>query len=101
MLTSEQFDRTRKLALRLAGIELFDRHRELLAARSRRLRISPNAGIEALLGAAEDGDPLASRQLIGLVTTNFTGFFRHPRHFELAAEHVLWAAQHRGQARLW
>jgi chemotaxis protein methyltransferase CheR len=101
MLTSEQFDRTRKLALRLAGIELFDRHRELLAVRSRRLRIPSPAGIEGLLSAAEEGDPLASRQLIGLVTTNFTGFFRHPRHFEVAAEHALKAMHRGGQARLW
>jgi chemotaxis protein methyltransferase CheR len=101
MLTCEQFDRTRKLALRLAGIELCDRHRELLGSRGRRLGIRDTAGIEALLGAAEEGDLLASRQLIGLVTTNFTGFFRHPRHFELAAEHALWAAHRRGRARLW
>ena len=101
MLTSEQFDRTRKLALRLAGIELCDRHRELLANRSRRLRIPPSAGIDALLGAAEEGDPPACRQVIGLVTTNFTRFFRHPRHFEVAAKHALWAAHRRGQARLW
>ena len=101
MLTSEQFDRTRKLALRLTGIELCERHRELLANRSRRLRIPHTTGIEALLGAAEEGDPLASRQLIGLVTTNFTGFFRHPRHFDVAAEQAMRAVQHRGQARLW
>ena len=101
MLTSEQFDRTRKLALRLAGIELFDRHRELLAARSRRLRLPHAAGIEGLLSAAEEGDPLASRQLIGLVTTNFTGFFRHLGHFDAAADHAIAAVQRRGQARLW
>jgi chemotaxis protein methyltransferase CheR len=101
MLTSGQFDRTRKLALRLAGIELCDRHRELLGSRSRRLGIRDAAGIEALLGAAEEGDTQANRQLIGLVTTNFTGFFRHPRHFDAAAEHALRAVQHRAQARLW
>ena len=101
MLTSEQFDRARKLALRLAGIELFDRHRELLAVRSQRLRLPHTFGIDGLLGAAEEGDPLASRQLIGLVTTNFTGFFRHPEHFDAAAEHTLRAVHRRGQARLW
>jgi chemotaxis protein methyltransferase CheR len=101
MLTSQQFDRTRKLALQLAGIELSERHRELLANRSRRLRIPQPAGIEGLLGAAEEGDPQASRQVIGLVTTNFTGFFRHPRHFEIAAEHAVRAIQHAGSARLW
>src|ERR1035438_8840299 len=101
MLTSEQFDRTRKLALQLAGIELYDRHRELLAIRGRRLGIRDTAGIEALLGAAEEGDPRANRQLIGLVTTNFTDFFRHPRHFEAAAEQAVRAVRCRGQARLW
>ena len=39
--------------------------------------------------------------MIGLLTTHFTGFFRHARHFELAAEHALWAAHRRGSARLW
>jgi chemotaxis protein methyltransferase CheR len=39
--------------------------------------------------------------LIELVTTNFTGFFRHPRHFDAAARHALRAVDRRGQARLW
>ena len=30
ILTDEQFDRARRLALGLAGIELFDRHRQVL-----------------------------------------------------------------------
>jgi chemotaxis protein methyltransferase CheR len=101
MITNEQFSRTRRLALRLAGIELFDRHRELIHRRSLRLGILDGAGFDALLGAAEDGDPDASRRLIGLVTTKFTGFYRHPRHFEVAAEHALRAVHRRGQARLW
>ncbi len=35
MLTTQQFERTRGLALRLGSIALFDRHRELLHRRSR------------------------------------------------------------------
>ena len=101
MLTSEDFDRTRRLALQLAGIELSDRHRELLERRSRRLGIDDRAGFDALLAGAENGDEEASRRLIGLLTTNFTGFFRNPWHFHLAAEHALWAVQRRGAARLW
>ena len=58
-------------------------------------------GFEALLHAAEDGDQRAGRQLIGLLTTNFTGFFRHPWHFDIAAEHALRAVHRRGAARLW
>ena len=65
MLTSEQFDRTRRLALRLAGIELLDRHRELLPRRCRRIGILSAATLDALLSAAEDGDPTASRKFVG------------------------------------
>jgi chemotaxis protein methyltransferase CheR len=101
MLTNEQFDQTRRLALRLAGIKLFERHREVLERKIRRLAIHDRAGFDRLLSAADKGDTHAGRQLIGLLTTHFTGFFRHPRHFDLAAEHALWAVHRRGTARLW
>ncbi len=101
MLTSAQFDRTRSLALRLAGIELFERHREVLARRIRRLGIFDGAGFDALIHSAEAGDVVATRQFVGLLTTNFSGFFRHPQHFKLAAEHALQAVRLRGAARLW
>jgi chemotaxis protein methyltransferase CheR len=101
MLTQGQFERTRRLALRLAGIELLERHRPLLTRRSGRLGIDADGELDALLNAVEEGDPTATRRLVGLVTTNFTGFFRHPRHFEMAAAHVRRAAHQRGQARLW
>jgi chemotaxis protein methyltransferase CheR len=98
-LTDEQFERARRLALGLAGIELLDRHRDLLRRRSARLAMPP--ALDAWLAAAEEGDTDARRQLIGLFTTTFTGFFRHPWHFHLAAEQALWAAHRRGAARLW
>ena len=101
MLTNEQFDQTRRLALRLAGIELFERHRQVLERRIRRLGIHDGAGFDALLNGAEKGDTHAGRQLIGLFTTNFTGFFRHPWHFQLAAEHALRTVDRRGEACLW
>jgi chemotaxis protein methyltransferase CheR len=101
MLTNEQFDQTRRLALRLAGIELFERHREVLERRIRRLGIHDRAGFDTLLNTADEGDSRAGRQLIGLLTTHFTGFFRHPRHFDIAAEHAVWAVHRRGTARLW
>ena len=101
MLTDDQFDRTQRLALRLTGIQLFERHRELLERRSRRLGMDDSAEFEALLQAAEAGDQRAGRQLIGLFTTNFTGFFRHPWHFQLAAEHALRTVDRGGEACLW
>ena len=101
MLTVEQFERTRKLAFRLAGIELFERHREFICRRLARLRIEAVPQVEALLAAAEEGNPQARQQLIRLVATGFTGFFRHGWHFDIAAEHALWAAHRRGRTRLW
>src|SRR5215471_17583881 len=101
MLTSEQFERARHLALRLAGIELVDRHRETLYLRGVRLGIFEGKGLDALLDAAENGDAGASKKLVSLFTTNLTGFFRHQAHFDIAAEHALRAAQRGDQARCW
>ena len=101
MLTNEQFERTRRLAAKLAGIELAGRHRELLARRSQRLGIGDDAGLNSLLRAAEAGEANATQKFLGWLTTKFTGFFRHPRHFEIAAAHALRAARERARARLW
>jgi chemotaxis protein methyltransferase CheR len=101
MLSNQQFDRTKRLALSLAGIELVERHRELLDRRSRRLGIPDSAGLESLLNAVEQGEATAQQKFLGLLTTKFTGFFRHPHQFDLAAGHALRAVQHCGRARLW
>lgn len=101
MLSIQQFDRMRRLALGLAGIELVERHRELLDHRSRRLGIRDSAGLDSLLDAVEKGEAAARQKFFCLLTTKFTGFFRHPSHFDIAAEHALRAVQHRGRARLW
>lgn len=101
MLTTDQFERTRRLALRLAGIELSGRHRDTLQRRGSRLGLSDDRRWEALIQAAESDDPAAVRQALHLVTTSYTSFFRHPRHFEAAAEAAVAAARRRGVARLW
>jgi chemotaxis protein methyltransferase CheR len=101
MLTSEQFNRTRRLALHIAGIELVERHRELLYRRGERLGFRGGNGFDMLLDAAESGDNEAGQRLVRLITTKFTGFFRHPRQFEAAANAALRAAQQGRRARLW
>jgi chemotaxis protein methyltransferase CheR len=101
MLTRRQFERTRRLALELAGIELLERHGELLYRRSRRLGMRDAHDFDVLLDAAEKGDPVAGQRFVGLVTTKFTGFFRHPWHFAVAAEQARWAVHRRNAARLW
>lgn len=57
--------------------------------------------MDSLLHAVEAGETVARQQFLGLLTTKFTGFFRHPRHFDLAAQHALRVARERGSARLW
>jgi len=100
-ITNEQFDRVRSLSLSLAGIQLSERHRELLVSRCRRLKIEDPASLNELLGAAEKGDGPARQRLIGLFTTSHTGFFRNPGHFAIASDHALRAIHKRGRARLW
>jgi len=56
MLSNQQFDRMRQLALSLAGIELSERHRELLERRSMRLGIHDGAGLDLLLKSAQTGE---------------------------------------------
>ena len=101
MLSHEQFERVQRLALELAGIELLERHRDVIDRRSRRVGLDTSGEFNRLLDAVERGDSCAIRRLTGLLTTNFTSFFRHPHHLDLAAEHALWIVQRRGAARLW
>lgn len=101
MLSNQQFERARRLALEVAGIELLERHRELVGRRSQRLGIRDSAGFDSLLGAAERGETTARQNVLRLVTTKFTSFFRNPRQLELAAEHAQRAVHQRGRARFW
>ena len=101
MLSNQQFERVRQLALKLAGLELVERHVELLNHRGRRAGIHDSVQWDALLGAAERDDATGTQQLLRLLTTKVTGFFRHLRHFEVAAAQALRAAQERGCTRLW
>ena len=101
LLSHEQFERVQRLALQLAGIELVERHRDVIDRRRRRVGMDASGEFTRLLDAAECGDSCAIRRLTGLLTTNFTSFFRHPHHLDLAAEHTLWVVHRRGAARLW
>lgn len=101
VFSEEQFERTRKLALSLAGLQLSERHRELLNRRSRRLGIMDSARMEVLLREVEAGRADACQKLLGFLTTKVTGFFRYPSHFDLAAEHAVQMTRTKGEARLW
>lgn len=100
-LTAGQFLRLRALALERLGIEIHDRQRPTLDRRACRMGLSGTAARERFLDRAESGDLDSERQLVSLVTTRHTAFFRNPYHFDLAAEHLLWAAHRRGRAAAW
>jgi chemotaxis protein methyltransferase CheR len=87
--------------MRLAGIELAARHQEVLARRSRRAGVFDSAGLDSLLDAVEEGQLAATQQFISLLTTNFTGFFRHPQQFDIAATHARSIANQARPVRLW
>jgi chemotaxis protein methyltransferase CheR len=80
-----------KLAKQLAGIVLSERKRDLVYGRlSRRVRAlgfnnfaAYCAHLESPEGQSEIG------QMVNAITTNLTGFFREPHHFEILAEEVL------------
>ncbi|MBM3581710.1 MAG: hypothetical protein FJX37_07070 [Alphaproteobacteria bacterium] len=78
MTDDPRFSRIRALAFDLAGIELGDSHRELIARRCDRFA-GGGVDIEALLDAVERGEAEAIERLIGLLTTRHTSFFRNPR----------------------
>lgn len=99
-LTNEQFERSRKLAFEIAGIELFERHREVLERRNGRRGLS-GQDLDRLLEAAEQGNEGARDAFVVLVTTKFTGFFRHPRHFQFVVEEAKHAVELRGRVRAW
>jgi len=101
MLSDQNFRRTQRLASSIAGIQLVARHRELLERRGRRAGIQDAAAFDLLLAGAEAGDLKAKQDLLSLITTRFTGFFRHPAQFALAAEHASNVAADNRSARIW
>jgi len=58
-------------------------------------------GFDTLLNAADHGDARAGRQLDRTAHHPFYRLLSSSRHFDLAAEHALWAVHRRGTALLW
>lgn len=97
-LTDAQFERISSLLQRACGIALNTGKQELvrgrLAKRLRALGISNFSDYLDHLDADETGDELT--QMVDVLTTNKTSFFREPQHFECLAQDVLPALAARG-----
>lgn len=84
-LTPALFERIACIARREAGLELRDTKLGMVQSRLyRHLRRGGHGSIDAFLEAVER-DRTMRQQLISVLTTNVTGFFREPHHFDLLA----------------
>lgn len=90
-IRGHEFQAFRALIRRVAGIELSDAKREMVASRlARRLRLHGYTRYEQYLEhlRREDADRSELREMVNCLTTNKTSFFREPHHFEFLAQNV-------------
>lgn len=100
-LSRRDFGRIAKMASKEAGLNLLPSKHGIVQSRlSRHLRGSGHASIEAYLDfVLRSPDPRARAQLVSVLTTNVSRFFREPHHFAQLGE-ILAARDVRGM-RLW
>jgi chemotaxis protein methyltransferase CheR len=106
-LTSEQFERFRSLVRQKAGISLRDEKKQLVCSRLvRRLRVLQLQTFEEyytrLLREGDHGGEL--EQMLNVMTTNKTNFYREAHHFTELVERVVRPKLAEGgtlQLRLW
>ncbi|GAB3378300.1 protein-glutamate O-methyltransferase CheR [Spongiibacter taiwanensis] len=101
-LTSGQFQRIRALVLKLTGIHLTEEKRQLAYGRyAKRLRALNLNNFDDYLCLVEQEDSAELDHFISAITTNFTGFFREPHHFEFLKQHVKELLAKKSQLRIW
>ncbi len=89
-ISKRDFDFVRELVFERAGISLSDKKRELVLGRlSRRARKLGAANLEDYCDGLRDGNEDEIAELINVITTNTTSFFRQPFHFERLANEIL------------
>jgi chemotaxis protein methyltransferase CheR len=90
-LSDQQFDRIRALMQERASIDLALTRKVLVVSRlAQRLRQLNMAGFDEYLELIDSGrDPAEMHQLIDLLTTHETYFFREPEHFDHLAKVVV------------
>ncbi len=92
-LTTQDFQRVRKLIYDHAGIALSESKLELVYSRlSRRLRVTGVKTFAEYLAILEAGNTRELEDFTNSLTTNLTSFFREAHHFPMLADHL--RAQH-------
>ncbi len=102
-IRAADFDRVRKLAHSVFGLDLRSGKEALVSARlSKRVRDLGLADIPQYLRTVEEdrtGRELAC--LIDALTTNFTSFLREPQHFEILRGLILPSLENHARFQLW
>jgi hypothetical protein len=102
--TWEEFEALRRLVVAHTGIVVADTKFEMFYSRlARRLRALGLRDFQDYLTLLRQGDQTEIHQLINAITTNLTGFFREPHHFEFLARNLVpdWAARPVTPLRIW
>lgn len=102
--TWEEFEALRRLVVAHTGIVVADTKFEMFYSRlARRLRALGLRDFRDYLTLLRQGDAAEIHQLINAITTNLTGFFREPHHFEFLAQTLVpgWAARPGSPLRIW
>jgi chemotaxis protein methyltransferase CheR len=102
-ISTDEFERFRRLIYDESGISLSDQKKSLLASRlSKRLR---DLGLETFTEYFErvTGDPNREEftRMLDLISTNKTGFFREPKHFDFLRERILPELESPKRIRIW
>lgn len=103
-LTRDQFSAVSALVHRACGLNLHEGKFGLVRARlAGRLREKGLTDFGSYLDLVnQDGSGRELQQLVDVLTTNKTGFFREPRHFDFLREHLLPALYEPGRPlRIW
>jgi chemotaxis protein methyltransferase CheR len=88
--THEHFEFLREYIREHSGIALSDAKRQLVYTRLvRRLRSLKLTGFDEYCDLIHRGDHKELVELVNAITTNLTGFFREPHHFDYLARVVL------------
>lgn len=102
-ITTDEFQQFRTLIYDESGISLSDQKKSLLASRlSKRLRDLGLATFsEYYAHVREDHTRQEFTQLLDLISTNKTDFFREPKHFDFLRERILPELESEKRIRIW
>ena len=101
-LTDKEFYNFKSLIYKLAGINLSEEKRALVAGRlQKRLRYYGFDSYSQYYNFVTNDNEVEKQTMVDLLTTNETYFFREPDHFDFLRDLVQGEWQNRSNLRIW